>query len=233
MSAQINPPPTQPNRRLMLLGTLSVGAGLGYHLLRPPAVDNRQRAPRIDLEALVPKVIGGWRSVDQVVQAVNPETQALLDRLYSQILGRTYVNREGYAVMLSISYGADQRGSMEAHKPEVCYPAQGFKVTSNTADTLDTAFGAIQAKRLDTNMGSRREPLTYWFTVGENAVTNRFQKRLVEMKMIITGEIPDGLLFRVSSIDQDPQHAWAMQDAFVTDLLAEASPSARKRLAGL
>ena len=29
-----------------------------------------------------------------------------------------------------MAYGDDQRGGLQAHRPEVCYPAQGFKVTS-------------------------------------------------------------------------------------------------------
>lgn len=238
MSAQLNAPSgssvtVSQRRRLMILGAISMGSGLSYHLLTPPPIDNRQRPSRLDLEQVVPKVIGDWRVVDQTVQAVNPETQALLDRIYSQVLGRTYVNKQGQAVMLSISYGADQRGSMEAHKPEVCYPAQGFTVTQNSPDQLETKFGNIKVQRLNTHLGTRQEPLTYWFTVGHDTVSSRIQKRVAELKMIVTGEIPDGLLFRVSSIDPDPKHAWAVQDGFVRTLLDDISSEARKRLAGV
>jgi EpsI family protein len=37
-----------------------------------------------------------------------------------------YVNASGYRIMLSLAYGSDQRGALQAHKPEVRYPAQGF-----------------------------------------------------------------------------------------------------------
>jgi len=49
-----------------------------------------------------------------------------LDKLYSQILNRVYVNATGYRIMLLLAYGSDQHGSLQADKPEVCYPAQGF-----------------------------------------------------------------------------------------------------------
>ena len=39
--------------------------------------------------------------------------------------------------------------------------------------------------------------------VGEKAVQGKVQKRLVELSYTLTGRIPDGLLFRVSSIDPD------------------------------
>jgi hypothetical protein len=36
------------------------------------------------------------------------------------------VNAGGSRIMLSFAYGGDQHGSLLAHNPEVCYPAQGF-----------------------------------------------------------------------------------------------------------
>jgi EpsI family protein len=53
-------------------------------------------------------------------------TQKLRDELYSQFLNRVYVNATGYRIMLLLAYGSDQHGSLQADKPEVCYPAQGF-----------------------------------------------------------------------------------------------------------
>src|SRR6267378_4531886 len=90
--------------------------------------------------------------------------QALLDKLYSQILTRTYVNSAGYRIMLSLAYGSDQRGSLQAHKPEVCYPAQGFALQANEAASIATSYGAIPVRRLLTSLGARKEPVTYWFT---------------------------------------------------------------------
>ena len=89
-------------------------------------------APRYKLEEIVPTQFGEWKMLrDSGTQMVNPETKELLDSLYSQILSRTYVNAKGYRIMLSLAYGDDQRGGLQAHKPEVCYPAQGFKLISN------------------------------------------------------------------------------------------------------
>jgi len=51
--------------------------------------------------------------------------------------------------------------------------------------------------------------------------------------MSLTGQVPDGLLFRVSSIDADAQRAWRRQGDFVRALLGACTPMARARLAGL
>ena len=47
--------------------------------------------------------------------------------------------------MLSLAYGDDQRADLTAHKPEVCYPAQGFQLHANKEDGLQTPFGTITA----------------------------------------------------------------------------------------
>jgi EpsI family protein len=135
--------------------------------------------------------------------------------------------------MLSLAYGDDQRGGLAAHKPEVCYPAQGFALLGMNEFALQTPFGEIAAKRLNTSLGQRREPVTYWFAVGDTAIKNRVQQRLVEIKLGLTGQIPDGLLFRVSSIDDSPVNAYAQQDAFIKELLGAVPASDRKRLSGL
>jgi EpsI family protein len=188
----------------------------------------------VSFESIVPKQFGDWREEPQrQAQIVNPQTQELLDKLYSEVVTRVYVNSAGYRIMLSLAYGSDQRGMLQAHKPEVCYPAQGFTVEKNVAIVLVTPYGEIPARRLSTVMRTRHEPVTYWLTVGDRAVAGTVQKRLVELRFGLSGRIPDGLLFRVSSIDAEPGRAYGYHDQFINDLLESLSLSYRKRLSGL
>ena len=213
----------------VLMGLTSV-AGFAAR----PSLKAQDVGPRFILEDTVPKQFGQWKLLpERGAQVVNPQTKELLDKLYSQILSRTYVNADGYRVMLSLAYGDDQRGGLAAHKPEVCYPAQGFALLGMNEFALQTPFGEIAAKRLNTSLGQRREPVTYWFAVGDTAIKNRVHQRLVEIKLGLTGQIPDGLLFRVSSIDDSPVNAYAQQDAFIKELLGAVPASDRKRLSGL
>ena len=220
------------NRIALLIAALMISASVGAVVLRPDTKTADISA--ISLETMIPKQFGDWREEPQrVTQIVNPQTQALLDKLYSQLLSRVYINKEGYRVMLSLAYGSDQRGALQAHKPEVCYPAQGFTLQSTRSSPLATPFGEIPAQRLFTTLGPRQEPVTYWFTVGDKAVQNRLQKRLVDLRYGLTGQIPDGLLFRISSIDENQTRANQMQDQFVNQLLQAIPPADRKRLSGL
>jgi len=186
------------------------------------------------LEAIVPKKFGDWREERQpVTQVVNPQTKELLDRIYKETLSRTYMNSDGYRIMLSLAYGDDQRGGLQAHKPEVCYPAQGFTVLTNSEVDIATPFGYIAARRLSTSFGKRKEPVTYWFTVGGTTVRGKLQQRLAEIQMGLTGQVPDGLLFRVSSLDDSSHNAFEVQDAFISDLMKVLAPRDREKLGGL
>lgn len=187
------------------------------------------------LASQVVERFGDWQLDKSGVSAVvNPQTQAVLSKIYSDILSLTYVNRDGYRIMLSVAYGRDQRDAMQLHYPEVCYPAQGFTVQSNRVDRLDTPLGPIDIRRLVTDLGGRRpEPVTYWTTVGDKAVLGGLDKKVAEMSYGFSGVVPDGLLFRVSSIDPDASRAFSRQDAFVREFLAAASAEAQARFAGL
>jgi len=222
-----------PNRIAIVIAALMFAASAGAIVARPDT-KVADLGPAISLETLVPKQFGDWREEPQrIVQVVNPQTQELLDKLYSQVLSRVYVNDKGYRIMLSLAYGSDQRGALQAHKPEVCYPAQGFTLRKTEPSQLATPFGEIPAQRLFTTLGPRQEPVTYWFTVGDTAVRGRLQRRLMDLRYGLTGRIPDGMLFRVSSIDPNQVRANQMQDQFVNQLLQAVSPAERKRLSGL
>ena len=193
-----------------------------------------RNGPTISLESAVPKVFGGWKALpEQTSLIVNPQATEYLYGLYSQVLARTYVDANGYRIMLSLAYNDDNRGGLQTHRPEVCYPAQGFKLGDVQDGRLPTAFGDIEVRRLTTSLGQRVEPVTYWLTVGNEVVNSRLDKRLAEMKMALTGQIPDGLLFRISSIDGDSTRAFAAQQRFAADLMGALPLGVRKQLSGL
>lgn len=216
-----------------ILAALMCTASIASLAVRPSTkASAKGQAPA--LEQIVPKSFGEWSELpEQGVQVVNPQTKELLDKLYSQILSRAYVHTSGYRILLSMAYGDDQRGGLQAHKPEICYPAQGFKLNSMQAGQLSTPFGSIEVKRLSTSLGARNEPITYWLTVGDQVIRNGLDKRIAEIRLGLTGQVPDGLLFRISSIDNNTARAFEMQQRFTNDLLAAVPPATRKRLSGL
>jgi EpsI family protein len=224
--------PLRRSRTAFLIAAMMVAASVSALVARPSV--RQADLQSVSLGAMIPRQFGDWREEPlRHVQVVNPQTQELLDRLYSEVLSRVYVDTRGYRVMLSLAYGSDQRGALQAHKPEVCYPAQGFVLQRSEPALLATSYGEIPVRRLFATLGARQEPITYWFTVGDRAVEGRLQKRLVEVSFGLTGRIPDGMLFRISSVDGDAARAYRHQDRFIRELLAAVSPAERKRLSGL
>jgi EpsI family protein len=137
--------------------------------------------------------------------------------------------------MVSIAYGDDQADdSVQMHYPEVCYPAQGFKLKSNKREILHLADGEIKVRRLETEFGeNRHEPVTYWTIIGDRQSLSGWDKKISEIQHGFKGEVVDGLLFRISSIDHDTGGAFNEQDKFVRDLVQAMSPAARRQLVGL
>jgi EpsI family protein len=189
---------------------------------------------KFSLEQMVPRQFGAWRVDETIVPLqVDPDTQAKLNRIYNQVLARTYVNADGERIMLSLAYGGDQGDNMGVHKPEVCYAAQGFDITQAASAAIGTAYGALPVKRLMAINGPRYEPITYWITIGDKAVHSGWDQRLTELKYGLTGQIADGMLVRISDLDRDPARAYRLHDQFIKALLQAMRPADRTRLIGV
>jgi EpsI family protein len=219
------------SKHLFIGLAMLVAAGLALALT--PREKVADQGPKMDLEAMIPKQFGDWRVADSLAPLmVSPDVKAALNRIYSQTLSRIYVDQAGERMMLSIAYGGDQSDSMRVHKPEVCYPSQGFAVEKLTTGTLDTGFHPIPVRRLVAVRDNRVEPVTYWILLGDVAVANTTIRKLEMLKYGLTGRIPDGLLFRVSSISPDENQAFTEQAGFIDELLKNVSPQVRARLIG-
>ena len=197
-----------------------VGAAVAAPQLKPTADPNAA----FYLEADVPASFGGWR-IDPTVMPVSPapDVQENLQRLYRQIVARTYVNDAGEQMMLTVAHGGDQSDALKAHRQEVCYRAQGFSVGGVERGALSANGRHVDVTRFLAVRGERSEPVTYWFTMGDRVVLGRLERLRVQLAHGLKGRVPDGLLVRVSSIDASPARAHAAQARFV-DALAAAIP---------
>jgi len=198
-----------------------------------PGVKLAQGQAPFQLEAMIPQRFGAWQLDPSVVPLTpDPEQQGMLKKLYDQTLSRTYIDGDGRRVMLSIAYGGDQSKALQLHLPEVCYVAQGFQLVRDGSGSLATRYGALPVKRLVARQQGRNEPITYWITIGDKATRSGIEQKLRRLAYGLSGEIPDGMLVRVSSITTDESAAYALQDRFVADMLASLDAASRARLIG-
>lgn len=220
------------SRRALAIGlAMLVTAGLARALTPAPAAPGT--APVPDLEAMFPAAFGTWRPDPAGVRVItNPEIEATLDRLYSAVLTRTYVDDSGARVMLAVAYGGDQGDTLRVHRPEVCYYAQGFEVVSAESATLAMDGATLPVRRVVARLRARVEPVTYWITVGDRPVAGSLGEKLAQLRYGLTGKVPDGVLVRVSSINRQVEAGFDLNAAFIRDLVAAMDAPARARVLG-
>jgi EpsI family protein len=210
-------------RSLSLAAVLLFTAAAGQILM--PSELRAKHRPAPQLETLIPAQFGGWERADLGnVAIVSPDLKAGVNRLYAQTLSRSYRDRDGRRIMLSIAYGSHQQGNeLQAHRPEFCYKAQGFTLLGTSETELPVAGQRLPVRHIVARQRSRIEPITYWMTVGDNPALPGLQRKLAQIRYGLSGEIPDGMLVRVSSVGRDAAQEYALQARFIA-ALREAVP---------
>lgn len=217
--------------KFLLAGAAMVLAAGAAPALKPSLV---QPAPgAFDLERVIPRSFGNW-IIDPSIVPITPapDVQAQLDRIYDQIVSRTYVNDRGERLMLVLAYGGEQSDALKAHRQEVCYAAQGFEIRQVLHGNLRLRQKTIPVTRVVAVRGPRVEPVTYWLTMGDRVVLGRLERLMVQLRFGLSGRIPDGMLVRVSSISANPAQAFNGHEEFISALLEGMRQGDAHRLLG-
>ena len=123
-------------RRDLLLGAPLLAAAAGAFALTP-----RNRLSLLGdkkLEDGIPLSIGPWRvTPSNAVILPEAEEGTLAARLYDQTVSRLYTSDTEVPVMLVVAYGSTQSDQLQLHRPETCYTAIGFEIT--TAQRIDSS----------------------------------------------------------------------------------------------
>lgn len=219
--------------RVVAAIALMLAAAVGAVVLKPTKLLAETKA-HIKLEQQIPEAFGEWRLDNRVRPLVpDPSLQATINRFYSQTVSRTYVNAQGRRVMLSVAYGADQSSEATAvHRPEFCYATQGFSVADMGQNTLQVDGRHIIARHLVARKGDGMEPITYWVTLDERTTLPGFKRRMEQIYFGLRGEVADGMLFRLSSWENNPEQAYALHEQFVRDLEPHVPANVRARYFG-
>lgn len=204
-------------RDLLLLGACAAAAG-GASALTPR---NRQKLLVGEhLAAFVPSTVGRWVGED-VDNLIKPEEGSLAATLYSESVGRVYVDpRTGEGIMMLLAYGDTQSDRLQLHRPEVCYPAFGFRILENRVGEVPLGGGAaLPVRRLIASAPDRLENVTYWSRLGEYLPTDGGAQRLAKLRTAMRGDIADGLLARFSMVGLDSARQFEVMSGFIGEML--------------
>ena len=120
-------PPLLGSRRQFLIGAGCLTAAAVAFVRKPRA--EQAFLGSAQLEDLVPHQFAGWQFVTASGLVLPPQDQ-LKSKIYHQLVTRVYNRSGGPSVMLLIAYGGSQDGVIQIHRPEICYPASGFTLTT-------------------------------------------------------------------------------------------------------
>ena len=226
--------PADLTRRALLAGGLAaVTAGAAWRL-RPR---RQERAIRpASLNRLVPMTIGPWQyrtTAGVIVARPEEEDERGRDDGYDQLLARNYGAPDLPSIMLLIAYGSTQGGSLQLHRPETCYPGQGFRLSDFHDLSLQFSEApAVAARSFTAVRDDRIERLVYWTRIAGAFPRNTFEEYGAILHEVMRGVVPDGTLVRISSTGPDTAASDRAILQFSRELLRASPDRIRALLVG-
>jgi EpsI family protein len=208
------------HRRELLAGSACLASAGAAFALAP-----RRRLTRLGgatFDQITPRQVGDWLSRDVSGLTAPSTADSLVAKLYDEVVERVYSRGStGAEIMMLLAHGASQTNELQLHRPEVCYPAFGYRVSDDHTLALRVAAGvALPARRLVAETEGRRECVVYWTRIGDALPVGAGQQRVARLESAFNGVVTDGLLARFSIVALDPAGATATLEQFIPSLLS-------------
>ena len=212
------------DRRKFLLGLLFCSAA-GVSAWRKPN-ERLDYLGKEKLETLVPKKIGRWSFVAASGLVIPPNDQ-LVQAVYSQLLTRVYWDGENPPIMLLLAQSGSQTGFLQIHRPETCYTASGYSISPVSPHSIQLGSKALVANSMDATAGGPTEHIIYWTRVGNKMPSDWTEQKLAVAEQNLRGIVPDAILVRISTVNNDPDAARRIIDDFVRAMITSVPANMR------
>lgn len=214
------------DRRSLLIGCgLTAIAGLSYLSAPKAPASNVEGAT---FRAGIPDRIEGWTS-RKTAELVLPALDEG-DKLYDNLETRIYQGRGLPAMMVLVAYSSVQQNDIQVHRPEVCYPAAGFPIVSSQNAMLTFERKPIEVREVVADRGGLFERVIYWVRVGDQFPTTWIDQRLAMAAANLKGAIPDGVLVRISTLEEPGSSTIKDIRAFIDAFLRASPPRFRNSI---
>ena len=165
---------------------LACVAMLGAMLLAVEMTPHKLMARTHDvfnIDQHLPTKFGDWKPVEGLNVVAPPAADSLEATIYNQEASRGFVDPDGHVVMLMVAYGESQSDRLQLHHPEVCYTAQGFRVSRTSAAKLDYSPSAppLKMTRLVAQREDRIEPISYWMRIGYDNSNSNWARQALKL----------------------------------------------------
>jgi EpsI family protein len=188
------------SRRSLMVGATLLAVAGSAAIAQPRRAEHR--LARQKLGDLIPTTIGPWRYTTAAGVVVGREDGPVDG--YDQLVSRTYQAPGLPEIMLLVAYGSTQGGTLQVHRPETCYPGQGFVLSGFSEVPLHPGPAlTIEARRFTATRDDRVERLIYWTRIANAFPQNTAQEYRAILGSMFSGVVPDGVLVRISTIGTD------------------------------
>lgn len=218
---------TQPEteRRKFLLG-LAFGAAAAVAAWRQPRIRVDYLGKR-KLDDIVPKTLGKWKYVSSSGLVVPPEDE-LEKTLYSNLLTRVYSDGHGPPLMLLLAENGSQTGFLQVHRPEICYAAGGYRISAVSPHPIAIGAKSVPANSMRAEAsGGSTEHVVYWTRIGDQIPPSWTAQKISVAEQNLRGIVPDAILVRVSTVNNDESAAMTAIDDFIRALLGSVDHGMR------
>ncbi len=183
------------HRRDALLGAMLATGGLLALSVRPDFKVPRQA--QADLDIILARPLAGWRS-QKPSAVITGSADELGASSYSQLAVRAFEPTNGPIITVLLAYGMARTYATQLHRPELCYPASGFKVLQLGDVILNLDDRPIPSRLMIAQRGERQDTVLYWTRVGTRFPTGLWEQRFQIARGVIAGDQSDELLARFS-----------------------------------
>lgn len=198
---------------LLLVLLLATGSAAWWLTLRPE--------PRLDVQQLagLPPVLNGWHAVDlEMDQAVARMLRADAN------LQRAYVHPLGYVVFVYIGYYGTARGGTPEHTPDICYPAQGWRIRGAEEVVLGGRRARLRVREFVVEQEGQMRLVHFWYrTRTSTGITSTWALRWHHFWTRLHADRADGALVRLSTPFEQGELESARSKLQAMDLAVDAA----------
>lgn len=184
----------QMNRRECIIGSTLIVGGMAGFAVKP----TKPVGSGADLKGILSASIGNWTRIERSLDSV-PQPSAYTQSIYEEVVAGHFVSPEGSVVTLLLAYNRSQNYASQLHRPDICYPASGFKILRQKDIDISLQGRNIKGRIIDTIRGTREERVLFWTRIGSQYPRSLTQQRLEIFRAAFSGKNNDGIVVRFST----------------------------------
>ena len=215
--------PVMNRREYIIGGTLMIGGVAGF-AVKP----SKPEGNAVNLKDALSSGFGNWTPIQRSLDSI-PKPSAYTQSIYEQVVAGHYVSTEGRVVTLLLAYNRAQSYASQLHRPDVCYPASGFKILRQKDVDIDISSQSVDGRIIYTQRGIRSETVLFWTRIGAQFPRSLKQQRLEIFRAALSRKNLDGIVVRASTPTSATGDSGEVLSCFVQEF-ADSLPDAQAEL---